>query len=309
MALGALGLPALPRARLALWISLGALGAGACARVGCSEQAKRRSAAAEDDGGLDDGDDDALWEELDLADEAGEAGEADAEDWEEEEDDEEQQQQLVPEQQQGGGQADEAMQRVQRQAQEGFARLAAKGFTGKGFGALEPAPAGAPASSGPRGFGSISAPAAGAGGSALRLFRCAAPRRAAETRRRRAAQRRDPGLAPAAQQQPPPAPARARRYAVDAPRVQRAIQDAGLQQRVVQVEELRLADAVIAVKLTPSGKHINLKQAQQTATNAGIPLIVAGRSMTGNNLLRSLQPVLSARSAAGAGGGGGKREA
>jgi hypothetical protein len=85
--------------------------------------------------------------------------------------------------------------------------------------------------------------------------------------------------------------------------VQRAIQDAGLQQRVVQVEDLKLADAVICVKLTPSGKHISLKQAQQTAANAGIPLIVAGRSMTGGNLLRSLQPVLSARSAAGGGKG------
>jgi hypothetical protein len=273
------------------------------------------AAAGADDDDDDDDDDEALWDELDLADEEGEEGEEE-DGWEDGDGEQEQQR----EQQQGpdsATEADAAVQRMQRQAQEGFARLAAKGFTGQGFGSEEASPAAARLS-GPKGFGSIS-PAAGAAvpsSSALRVFRCAAGLPA----RQQHALCRASGAGSAlccclcpVRASPTGCGLRARltpcsRYAVDAPRVQRAIQDAGLQQRVVQVEELKLADAVLSVKLTPSGKHINLRQAQETATNAGIPLVVAGRSMTGGNLLRSLQPMLSARSSSGkeAGKAGGK---
>ncbi len=64
------------------------------------------------------------------------------------------------------------------------------------------------------------------------------------------------------------------RYSVEQSKIDQAIRDNGWQGRVVQVDSIQEADAIIAVKLTAGGKHQNLSQVGG-AWVVGIPQYLA----------------------------------
>jgi len=104
-------------------------------------------------------------------------------------------------------------------------------------------------------------------------------------------------------------------HGVEAARVRRAIEDAGLSSRVALAPTLAEATAIVCVKASPGGKPLPTGQAARTAKNMGVPLVIAGRTMTAATLRRALAPLLappssSSSKAIGSGGEGeGEEEA
>lgn len=82
------------------------------------------------------------------------------------------------------------------------------------------------------------------------------------------------------------------RFAAEEKRLFKAAAEADLLSRVVCVSRIEDADVVLAVKATPSGKHVNLAQGERAAQNAGLPFVVVGRSLTKENLVMALSPYL-----------------
>ncbi|KAG2491468.1 hypothetical protein HYH03_010253 [Edaphochlamys debaryana] len=83
-------------------------------------------------------------------------------------------------------------------------------------------------------------------------------------------------------------------FATEEARTTALLAEAGMSERVELVTDLRLADVMLATKLTKSGKHVNLAQGERTAANAGIPLIVLGRQLSLSSLTAALRPLLAA---------------
>ncbi|KAI8464366.1 MAG: hypothetical protein J3K34DRAFT_440770 [Monoraphidium minutum] len=65
--------------------------------------------------------------------------------------------------------------------------------------------------------------------------------------------------------------------------------------RVIVVDQVGSADAVVSVKLTPSGGPVKLLQGWRTATNAGLPFIVVGRKLNPESLKKTLGPLADAK--------------
>jgi hypothetical protein len=81
------------------------------------------------------------------------------------------------------------------------------------------------------------------------------------------------------------------RYGIDDLRLYKALDLAGLEGRVVVVDTMQFADAVLTTRNKRTGKAVNLADARRAAQAAGVPLFVL-RAVSAQRVLEALAPLL-----------------
>ncbi|KAF6262502.1 hypothetical protein COO60DRAFT_612472 [Scenedesmus sp. NREL 46B-D3] len=81
------------------------------------------------------------------------------------------------------------------------------------------------------------------------------------------------------------------RYGIDDLRLYKALDLAGLEGRVVVVDTMQFADAVLTTRSKRTGKAVNLAEARRAAQGAGVPLFVL-RAVSAQRVLEALAPLL-----------------
>ncbi|WIA29377.1 hypothetical protein OEZ86_011881 [Tetradesmus obliquus] len=81
------------------------------------------------------------------------------------------------------------------------------------------------------------------------------------------------------------------RYGIDDLRLYKALDVAGLEGRVVVVDTMQFADAVLTSRNKRTGKAVNLAEARRAAQAAGVPLFVL-RAVSAQRVLEALGPLL-----------------
>jgi ribosomal protein L24E len=81
------------------------------------------------------------------------------------------------------------------------------------------------------------------------------------------------------------------RYGIDDLGLYKALDLAGLEGRVVVVDTMQFADAVLTTRSKRTGKGVNLAEARRAAQGAGVPLFVL-RAVSAQRVLEALAPML-----------------